>query len=251
MGFEPMRGLITPYPLSRRAHSATMRSLRRHCSSGGKRLSRRERAYADPASWLQGFRPAQGRADYRHSLGTRCGLGHLGWLLGGEAFLEGFAGRVDVDGVPAAGLLAEAAAGAAPLDELGGAKEVAGVIAADVQIEGIEGADLDAELAAAADAVVLDDDGLGPLLAGEGATDVAVLVEDGLRRADDAAGAAVDAEAGVDDVDLVARAGDGLGGATLGAGGAADAGIDYPVGHSSSSLGALAGRKANGLMPSV
>jgi hypothetical protein len=27
MGFEPMRGLFTPYPLSRRAHSASMRSL--------------------------------------------------------------------------------------------------------------------------------------------------------------------------------------------------------------------------------
>ena len=100
------------------------------------------------------------------------------------------------------------------------------LLAGEVELQRVEGADVDAELAAGADAVVLDDDGLGPLAAGEGAADVAQVVEDGLGRADDATGAAVDAEVGVDDVDLVADAGDRFGRAALGAGRTADAGLD-------------------------
>src|SRR3990170_6862445 len=117
--------------------------------------------------------------------------------------LQQLSGRVDVDGGPAAGLLAEAAAGALLLVEDGHAEEVAHLLRF-TQAQGVEGADLDAELAATADAVILDDDGFGPLTPRERAADVASLVQDGLWRADDAAGAAVDAQAGVDDVQLVA-----------------------------------------------
>ena len=90
---------------------------------------------------------------------------------------------------------------------------------------------MDAELAAGADAVVFDDDRLGPLAAGELFADLACFVEDALYGADDAAGAAVDAELRVDDMHAVAVAGDGFGGAAFGAGGAADAGFDDLVGH--------------------
>src|SRR3972149_2794172 len=147
--------------------------------------------------------------------------------------LQQLSGRVDGDGGPAAGLFAEAAAGALLLVEDGHAEEVAHLLRL-TQAQGIEGADLDAELAAAADAVVLDDDGLGPLFPGERAADVTRLVQDGFGRADDAAGAAVDAKVGVDDVELVADSGDGLGGAALGTSGTTDAGLDDDIGHATS-----------------
>ena len=66
------------------------------------------------------------------------------------------------------------------------------------------------------------------------AADVAERVEDGLRRADDAAGAAVDAERRVDDVELVTVAGDGVRRAALRAGRTADAGLDNLVGQKES-----------------
>src|SRR4051812_38293423 len=69
---------------------------------------------------------------------------------------------VDVDGAPAAGLLAQTAAGAAALEHARYAEEVADALAADIELEGVERANRDANLTARADAVVFDDDGLGP-----------------------------------------------------------------------------------------
>ena len=160
------------------------------------------------------------------------GYGDLRQLPG--VLLQHLSRRVDVDGVPATGVLAEAAAGALLLVQHGHTEEVADLAVGVTEVEGIERADLDAELAAAADAVVLDDDGLGPLLARERAADLADLVQDRLRRADDAAGAAIDAERRVDYVDLITRAGDRVRRAALGAGSAADARFDDGVGHGSS-----------------
>ena len=157
-----------------------------------------------------------------------------GGLVAGvvELFEHGALGE-DVDGVPAAGLLAEAAAGAVLLDHDGLAEEVGGAFG-EVELERFEGADVDAEFAAGADALVGVDDGFGPLLLGELAADVAVVVEDAFDGADGTAGAAVDAEGGVDVVDGVALAPDGVGRAAVGAGGAADAGFDDFVGHRAS-----------------
>src|SRR3972149_247021 len=64
---------------------------------------------------------------------------------------------------PPARLLAQPAARAAPLDSPRHAEEVAHLLAADVQLQRVERADGDAQLAAGADAVVLDDDRLRPL----------------------------------------------------------------------------------------
>ena len=114
--------------------------------------------------------------------------------------------RVDVDGAPAAGVLAETAARAPLLDQRRRAEEVAHLAFGVAQKERVERADLDAQLASAADAVVLDDVRLRPLLARERPADVAELIEDRLRRANDAAGAAVDAELRIDDVEDVAFA---------------------------------------------
>src|SRR4030042_1725955 len=102
---------------------------------------------------------------------------------------------------------------------------------ARVEVKELQGGDAAARLAAAPHAVVLDDDGLGELLGRELTADVALVVQDALHRADHAAGAAVDAQLGVDDVDDLALTGDGVGGAALGAGGAAEAGLDGLVGH--------------------
>src|SRR3954451_11319295 len=102
--------------------------------------------------------------------------------------------RVDVDSAPAAGLLAQTAARAAALEHTRHAEEVADALAADIELQRVEGTDRDADLTAGADAVVFDDDGLGPVAAREGAAHVAQVVQNSFGRAHDAAGAAVDAE---------------------------------------------------------
>src|SRR5690606_8904928 len=91
----------------------------------------------------------------------------------------------------------------------------------------------DAQLAARADAVLLDDLRQRQFASRERPADVAGLVENRLRRADRAAGAAVDADLGVDDVDFVAETGDRLDRALLHTGRAADTGLDDLVGQSS------------------
>src|SRR5262245_8783050 len=158
----------------------------------------------------------------------------LGWgfgLFGPGHLLEHLARRVDVDRAPATGIFAEAAAGALLLVEDGDAEEVAVGALGLAEVQRLERADLDAQLAARADAVVLDDDRLRPLLAGERLTDIAHLVEDGLGRADDATGATIDAQVGIDDVDHVPGPGDGVRRAALGAGRTADTGVDNRIGH--------------------
>src|SRR5690606_8366240 len=52
------------------------------------------------------------------------------------------------------------------------------------------------------------------------------VVEDGFGRADRTAGATIDAQLGIDDVEFVAKTADGLHRAVVGAGGTADAGRD-------------------------
>src|SRR5262245_51237109 len=116
------------------------------------------------------------------------------FFAGVGALLQHLARRVDVDRAPAARLFAEPAAGAALLVEHGDAEEVADDALRLAQVQRVERADLDAQLAAAADAVVLDDDRLRPLFARERPADVADAVQDRLRRADDAARTAVDAQ---------------------------------------------------------
>src|SRR5579859_411141 len=150
--------------------------------------------------------------------------------------LQQLARRVNVDGTPAAGLLAEAAAGALALVQRGHTPEVRRRLAL-LQAQSIEGADADAQLAAAADAVVFDHDRLRPLFAREGLALIADVVVDRLRRANHTAGAAVDAQRGVDHVNHVAHTGDRPRGATLRAGGATDAGFGNDVWQRGTSAG--------------
>ena len=124
---------------------------------------------------------------------------------------------------------AEAAAGALLLDDAGHAEKVAHLFAGDVEFQRFEGADVDAELTAGADAVLLDDDGLGPLTAREALAQVTLTVGDAFYRADDTAGATVDTKLWIDDVEGVADAGDGVSGAAFGAGRTADARLENLV----------------------
>lgn len=170
-------------------------------------------------------------------LGSSGGGFFAEFLLPGRCFVVGvvllfeeFALGEDVDGVPAAVGFAEATAGAILFDDDGLAEEVGGLVG-DLEFESLEGADVDADFAAAADAAVGVDLGDGPFFFGELAADFAEIVEDAFDGADGAAGATVDAEGGVDVVDDVAFAVDGVGRAAVGAGGAADTRFDDVVGH--------------------
>ena len=108
-------------------------------------------------------------------------------------FLEHLAVGKDVHGIPAAGLFAEAAAGAVFLNDQGLAEEVASVLG-EFQDQRVKGTDVDAEFAAAANALVWVYNRLGPFLFGELAQDVTNFVQDAFHRTDGAAGAAVYAE---------------------------------------------------------
>ncbi len=119
--------------------------------------------------------------------------------------LEQFPRRVDVNRAPAARVFAQPAARALLLVEHRHAEEVADGAVRVAQAQRLERAYLDAQLAAAADAVVLDDDGLRPLLTRERPADITDRVEDRLRRAYHAARPTVDAQRRVNDVYDVAR----------------------------------------------
>jgi len=140
--------------------------------------------------------------------------------------------QVDVDCAPATHLLAQAAAHASPLIHNGHAEEVVHDTVVLTQAEGVKRADLDAQLAAPADAVVLDDNGPGPPAEPKAAA--TRLVQDRLTRADHAAGAAVHAQRRVDDVDIAVDAGNGASRAAPHAPGAAVAGFHDGVGQGAS-----------------
>src|SRR5262249_36519333 len=109
--------------------------------------------------------------------------------------------------------------------------------------DAVERADVDAHPAAVA--VVGVHDGDGALLALQHLGDVAVGVEYGLVGADDAAGAAVDAQRRLDVVRLLRIATDRLGGAPLLAGGAAGAVLgDDREGHGRTLADARAAHQA-------
>ena len=110
-----------------------------------------------------------------------------------DALLEGGPRWVDVDGVPAARVLTKTAAGALLLDDAGDAEEVADLLAGKIEYKGVKRADVDAELTAGADAVIVDDDRLRPFALGESFGEVAELVRDTLHGTDHSAGATVDA----------------------------------------------------------
>src|SRR2546430_11451195 len=148
---------------------------------------------------------------------------------------------VDEDGVIRTGLLAFAAAGAVLLDHADHAEEAVRVLHVH-HLQGLERAALDALLAAGARLLVHESDRALVLL--QHVLHVAVLVEDGVHRADRPAGAAVDAQLRPDDVQPLALARDRVGGTPLHAGRAADAGLDDAKRHGRSSIQAI-GRASN------
>src|SRR5256886_15638293 len=135
---------------------------------------------------------------------------------------------VDEYVVVRAGLLAFAAAGAVLLDHADHAEEAVRVLHVH-HLQRLERAPLDALLAAGARLLVHESERALVLL--QHVLHVAVLVEEGVDRADRPAGAAVDAELRPDDVQRLALAGDRVGGTPLHAGRATDAGLDDAKRH--------------------
>jgi len=135
-----------------------------------------------------------------------------------------------VNRVPSARFFAEPAARALTRVNDTYAEEVVGVLG-ELKAERVEGADVDAELAARADAFIFDDDGFWPVLLLQRDADFAEVVHDRFGRTNSATGPAVDAQRCVDDMQLVALAGDCVRWATLGAGGTPNACLDDAVGQ--------------------
>ena len=148
---------------------------------------------------------------------TRFGLAHEAALFLCQlvrSFQQFAPEREDLNGTPAANVLAQTAPGALSLVHHADAEEVGNSLGM-LKAERIEWADADAEFTARAGALVLGNDGLRPLILLEKATDFTGRVEDGFGWTDHSAGAAVDAERRVDEMKLVAPAADSLGGQRL------------------------------------
>src|SRR5690606_15544729 len=147
------------------------------------------------------------------------------------------AGEADVDRVLGANLLTEPAAHT----RLGVDQHRHALEGIPFQLQAVEGTDIHAELAARA--VDRIDNGLGPIgPLPDAGQDLPPLVLDALDRAGHGAGPAVDAELGRNHVELLPLSADGLGGANLDAGCAADTCLPNKVGHQASLLAGACSR---------